>query len=740
MDQVASAERLSTAPPSMGPDFDHPAEAGASTPPVDGERRRLAALADLRIVDTAPEAAFDELAALASEACAAPIAMVTLVTAERQWFKASIGLSATETPREQAFCAQAILSDQIMAVEDTRLDPRFRANPLVLGPPHIRAYMGAPLIASGGERLGALCVIDTVPRPWTDVQATLIQRLSKVCVGLMESRAAARRTFDYAARMDAARLGELRFQTVFASINEGLVLMDRDGRIVEANPGAARILGLSVAQLLGRASIDPRWRSIRPDGSPFPGEDYPAMECLRTGRPVNDVTMGVHMPDGRLRWLAISAQPMLREGQALPFQVLVTFIDITERLEFKRSLLEKQARLEQALEAAQAASDAKTRFLANMTHEIRTPLNGVIGVADALARSSLGARQREMIELIASSGRSLERILNDVLDLSKIEAGGMELEARPFDLRAEIGCAAHLIEVRADDKGVSFKLSFGEGAEGVFLGDALRLKQIIGNLASNAVKFTQKGSVEVRVSVEDRPGDAPSLIVIEVEDTGVGFDEAALPNLFERFSQADESITRRFGGTGLGLSICKSLTDLLGGEISAHSTPGKGSLFRVSAPMPRVQAQATAPAETVQPRPETAFRVLLAEDHPTNQKVVQMLLEPYGADIIIAEDGAQAVALFQDQAFDLILMDMQMPTMDGLAATRAIRDLEREAHHPHTPIAMMTANTSDDHQRAARTAGSDIFIPKPITSASLMAGIEALLTLGSDQVVSTASM
>ena len=691
------------------------------------EARRLAHLDRLRIMDTPAEAAFDELVILIAGLCEVPTALISLVDDRRQWFKARVGMEATGGPRSEAFCAHAIRDDALFLVEDTHLDPRFAENPQVISSPMIRAYAGAPLTTSLGTRLGTLCIIDHVPRTWTEGQKQALKSLARMATNLIEMRADTASNLASLQRLETRQFQDQHVRTMFATLREGLVLQDADGKIIEANPSAAAILGLSEEQLLGRTSMDPRWMAIYPDGSPFSGENHPSMVCLQTGEPVNDVTMGVRLPDGGERWISISAQPIFDETETLPMQVVVTFFDISDVLAARRQLTEKQRSLEVALAAAEAASEAKSNFLANMSHEIRTPLNGVTGMASALMRTELDPRQTEMVSLMVASGRSLETILNDILDLSKLDAGAVELEVRPFDLRAEMMAAAQLVAVRADGKGVNFRTVFGPAATGHVLGDAVRLKQVISNLVSNAVKFTDQGDVCLEVDLVDIPGQG-SRLEVEVRDTGIGFSEEVQRSLFERFSQADESITRRYGGTGLGLPICKALVELQGGAISANSIPGEGSCFRFWIPIRRSEAEAGPDPEVHDLSLKTAVQLLLVEDHPTNQRVVQLLLEPYDIEVTIASDGAEAVNLVRDRAFDVILMDMQMPIMDGLAATKAIREFEAQTGRPRTPIAMMTANTYRDHQQMAETAGTDLFLPKPINAETLLSALEVLLT------------
>ena len=406
--------------------------------------------------------------------------------------------------------------------------------------------------------------------------------------------------------------------------------------------------------------------------------------------------------------------------------------DVTERLAIEAEMAAAKA-------AAEDANRAKSEFLANMSHEIRTPLNGVIGIAAALGRTELTCDQGEMVGLIESSGVTLERLVSDVLDFSKIEAGRLDIETRVFDLRAELDDLLELFRRRALDKGLRFPIERSAAAHGEFLGDSVRLKQVLANLLSNAVKFTERGEVGVSIDVAEAPPGLPCMLTLEVRDTGVGFDAAFARDLFQRFSQADGTITRRFGGTGLGLSITRALVEMMGGEIHAESQPGRGSLFRAILPMPRRPAQDLVGAGHAVPMApavvdaDTAshlagLRVLLADDHPVNRRVVELILAPFGVELIPVETGAEAVEAFSRDAFDIVLMDMQMPVMDGLAATRTIR--RREAVAPvwsRTPIVMLSANSMQQHRDDALAAGADLHIAKPVTVDSLTAALIEVL-------------
>ena len=388
--------------------------------------------------------------------------------------------------------------------------------------------------------------------------------------------------------------------------------------------------------------------------------------------------------------------------------------DVTDRLKL-------EAERDAALKAAEAASQAKSDFLANVSHEIRTPLNGVIGIVDALSRTELSPHQAELVSLVATSGATLEALVTDLLDVAKIEAGRMELELRPFAPDALFAPILETFRLKAEAKGLALHVeSWGLGRP--LIGDGPRIAQVLTNLLSNAVKFTGEGSVTARLAHRD------GVLRIEVSDTGVGFDPEAAGFLFQRFSQADASITRRFGGTGLGLSICRSLVELMGGTIEARSAPFRGATFDIRIPLAIANVVQSDDSEAGdEAAPLSGRRVLLAEDHPVNQRVVQLILESQGVELVVVEDGRAAVDAVASAAFDLVLMDMQMPIMDGLTATRMIRSREAVEARPRSPILMLSANAMAEHRQAAEEAGADRHLAKPITAGPLLAEMSAAL-------------
>ncbi|MGF1461936.1 MAG: ATP-binding protein [Maricaulaceae bacterium] len=376
-----------------------------------------------------------------------------------------------------------------------------------------------------------------------------------------------------------------------------------------------------------------------------------------------------------------------------------------------RELARSAESLRRAEAEARKAADAKAEFLATMSHEIRTPMNGVLGVVALLLGTELNDEQKRLAQTIRSSGELLLRLLNDVLDLSKIEAGKLELEKAPFSLRAMAQDAEALWSAGAQEKALAFSVRLETSDDlDTWVGDLVRLKQIVFNLIGNALKFTDQGSVTVRVSATEQ--DDQGRLRVEVKDTGVGIHESARGRIFSAFQQADATTTRRFGGTGLGLSISQRLVDLMGGDIGFESEFGQGSIFWFEVPLERATEPLAAAAPADQLKPLKRLRILVAEDHPVNQMVARMMIEGLGHECRLVGDGQAAAEAAHEQRWDVILMDVQMPVMDGLTATRTIR--ASEGPGANTPILALTANALAGDRERCLEAGMDGYIEKPI--------------------------
>ncbi|WP_444667936.1 PAS domain S-box protein [Cereibacter changlensis] len=493
-----------------------------------------------------------------------------------------------------------------------------------------------------------------------------------------------------------------------------ITVLNAKGQMVFANSEAERILGLPRSELLGRDHASPKWQLTTFEGFPVEDAASPLHIAVTTGEPVRAIRHGIVLPDGSRRILSVNAVPMQEEGE---LQVLCSFTDITDQLE-------TLGQIRAALSHAEEASRSKSLFLANMSHEIRTPLNGVLGMAELLDNSLSEPRQKLMIRTIRNSGETLLSILNNILDMSKIEAGKFGLENVPFnpaDLARQVEA---VYAMNAEEKGLQFEVLVGLGGDAARMGDPHRILQILHNLLSNAVKFTDKGQVTMRLTC--RPGKP---LAVEVVDTGIGMTEEQAARVFDSFDQADGSVTRRFGGTGLGMSIVRQLVLLMGGEIAVSSRLGEGTKVQVSLPLPAAE-QEVAPSVAPPAGAEPGFagrRLLIADDSATNRLVLKEMLADTGAEVTLVEDGRQALAAWTGAAFDLLLLDISMPVMDGLTALKQIREQEALRGSAPVPAVAVTANAMAHQVADYIIGGFDTHLAKPFRRNELLHAISTLL-------------
>ncbi|CAN7544099.1 PAS domain-containing protein [Phenylobacterium sp. LjRoot225] len=499
-----------------------------------------------------------------------------------------------------------------------------------------------------------------------------------------------------------------------------------DGRFHLVNKALEDLLGYATDEMIGKTDHD-----LFPvdQADFFRAKDQELMAASEAMVIEREPITGA---DGQERMLRTRKVVIRDEGR--PRYIVCLSEDITQDLASAEEL-----RL--ALAASESASRAKSEFLANMSHEIRTPLNGVMGVAGALSKTTLTETQREMVSIIETSAKTLETLLSDILDLARIEAGKIDLRPEPFDLAASVNACAAIFDTTARAKGLDLVVDIAPCAISNYLGDAPRIRQILSNLLSNAVKFTARG--QVRLHVDAVRDETSSQLTFEVSDTGIGFDAETRDRLFSRFEQADGSITRRFGGSGLGLSISRTLAEAMDGTLEADATPGEGARFILRLALPRCAGDLDIWSE---PEPQTAalevaraLRVLVAEDHPTNRRVIELILESTGVELLCVENGAEALVATELETFDLILMDMQMPVMDGLTAIRAIRAREGSAHRGRTPIYVLTANAMPEHVAASAAAGADGHLSKPILAENLINLVVEITNGTADQASNAAA-
>ncbi len=483
-----------------------------------------------------------------------------------------------------------------------------------------------------------------------------------------------------------------------------IVRMDGSARRLYVSPASRDLVGYEPEALVGMIAS----HMIHP-------EDLPAsaalLERMMAGQDKGSATHRLRHRDGRWIWVEANLQLLRDPATGAPVEVLATLRDVSARRATEQALADAKA-------AAERASAAKSEFLASMSHEIRTPLTAILGFASLLADGDLAPEHRRRAAMIQDAGTSLLAIINDILDMSKIEAGKLELERIPISPAAVADAAVSILRSEAAAKGLRLALEVAPDVPDWVEGDPTRLRQVVLNLLSNAVKFTAHGGV--RLAIRREPGAPGPMLRFEVCDTGIGIAPDRQDRLFQTFSQVDRTTTRRYGGTGLGLAICKRLVEAMGGAIGVSSVEGSGSVFWFTAALPGVPAPVVRAAEPMRPVLQPA-RVLVVDDVPVNQVLVETILTGAGHHAAVVDNGAEAVEAVRSGAFDVVVMDIEMPEMDGIDATRAIRGLPAPARD--VPIIALTANAMADEIRRCREAGMNDHLSKPVARDQLLRAI-----------------
>ena len=506
------------------------------------------------------------------------------------------------------------------------------------------------------------------------------------------------------------RLRDQQFYTrsLIESNIDALMTTDPAGIISDVNKQMEALTGCTRDELIGAP-----FKDFFTD----PARAAAGIKLVLRDKKVTDYELTARDRDGRQTVVSYNATTFYDRGRNLQ-GVFAAARDITER-----KLVE--AELKQARAVAESASQTKSDFLASMSHEIRTPMNSIMGIADLLAKTDLSPEQRKYVGIFQRSGENLLNLINDILDLSKVEASQLELEQTRFSLPDQLEKITDMVRPRAQEKGLELSIDVAADVPGELVGDPTRLCQVLLNLIGNAIKFTMSGSVTLAVTVLPNTGASP-VLQFTVTDTGIGIPGDKLERIFERFNQADTSMTRRFGGTGLGLTICRELVELMGGQIRVESAIGAGSVFCMHIPFAlwnAVDYPTVASVDIDAEQELPALRILLAEDSPDNCTIILAYLENTPYIVEIGETGAMACALFKARPYDLVLMDRQMPVMDGLTATRAIRAWEVENGRASTPIIALTASALKGDREMCLSAGCSAFLTKPIKQAVLLRAI-----------------
>lgn len=663
-----------------------------------GEKERLDALNAYQILDTLPEQDFDDITLLAAHICNVPIALISLVDQNRQWFKSKVGLDAVEIPRDIAFCSHAILQKDVFIVPDSRSDERFRNNPLVTGAPHVRFYAGAPLETPSGHRIGTLCVVDYFSRNLTEGQKKALQALARQVVGQLELR----------------NTNALALRSNQLMENSPAAMFCKDyqsgkGVFVEWNRAAENLWGLKKEQVVGKTDYDF-----------FPKEQADFFyqkdrETLETGKALFIEQEPIDIPDKKHLELRTWKVPV-SDKTGKPRYLLGISLDITRQVELEKQLLSAKLAAEEALKV-------KATFLANMSHEIRTPMNGIIGMTNLLMSEAVDKTSMERLKIIQNCGHSLLEIINDVLDFSKLEANKIELEEMPFALHSTIHEVMELFRDHASKKKLALSYRSDNAVPAWLVGDCTRFRQVLTNLISNAIKFTEIGGIEIFSQVEKCDGKKMK-VKISVKDTGIGIPEHLNNRLFQSFSQVDASTTRKYGGTGLGLAISRGLCEKMGGTINVESELGKGSTFIFSFQALECEFEQQQVPDTIVPITDETMgvhyplRILVAEDNPTNQLVTMGFLRKLGYSADVVTSGNEVLTSLERNTYDLIFMDCHMPGMDGFETTKIILEQYKGVECPRI-IALTASSMAQDIENCS-AAGMHGFLSKPISTIALV--------------------
>ncbi len=699
---------------------------------IPDESVRLAALRRLRILDTPREERFDRLTRLAARLLNVPIALVSLIDSNRQWFKSRIGMDVSETSLELSFCVHALGQKEPMIVTDARNDRRFAHNAFVTGLPGIRFYMGQPVTTPDGHPVGTLCVVDTKPRQPSAAEIQTLKDLAELVQRELNAVTAEEAFVQLQETQRELAAQKAKFEAFIENSPCVIFMKDEQGRNVFMNRRGEEVFGFRRGEAFGKRDVD--WMDAEMARLSMEND----RKVFATGRVIDEIEEVLTHDGSIAHWLVVKFPFTDPDGRRLLGGVA---LDVTATMRAEAAQREARAAAEQALSAAKQANEMKSQFLANMSHEVRTPLHGIMGVMEMLEETRLSEEQQPLVEMVQASALTLLAIVNDILDFSKVEAGCLELHPQDFVLRDVLGEVVGCHMPRAREKGIAIETSVQDGVPSLLEGDAGRLKQVLGNLVSNSVKFSDRGVIIVRVEravphLEKGGKDAGERLRLKfsVSDDGIGIAPEAHARIFEPFAQADGSTTRRFAGTGLGLAIARQLVDLMGGYLEVVSVPGEGSTFHFEAAFGQVLLSGGGPdvnpaaplLESMGGALEHDFpilRVLLAEDSTVSTMLALHQLEKLPCEVDAVTDGQSAVALWREKRHDLVLMDCHMPALDGYQAALEIRRLEGPERR--TLIFAVTAHALEGEREHCMASGMDDLLSKPFRLEQLGAIIHA---------------
>ncbi|TYQ27918.1 PAS domain S-box protein [Pseudanabaena sp. UWO310] len=672
------------------------------------ESERLVALDRYKILDTLTEQVYDDLTQLAADICGTSIALISLVDEDRQWFKSHIGLDVKQTPRDISFCGHAVSENALLIVPDASKDPRFSDNPLVAQEPYIRFYAGAPLTTPDNYTLGTLCVIDRQPHELTHTQIKQLESLSRLVINQFELRL----------KEETSRL----LASVVESSNDAIITKTSEGIITSWNQSAVNIFGYSQSEAIGK----PISMLFPPDRLE---EENRILARLKKGERVEHFETVRICKDGSHSDISATISPLFdSNGEIIGFSKIVR--DITEL---------KQAQLELAKSNAELvkANQLKDEFLGLMSHELRTPLNAILGMTELLQDEIFGSLNPQQIIALTTidlSSSHLLKLIDDILDLTNIAAGRLKLNFEVTDINHLCQNSLDLIERSAAKKHLNLELNIQPNLSAIVI-DSTRIQQVLLNLLDNAIKFTPEGgSIRLEVSTYVNHLNLSNWLRFTIIDTGIGFELEKFSQLFQPFMQIDSTLSRRYEGLGLGLAIVKQIVELHDGKLEANSILGKGSCFTFELPFENNFGSSRATKQTmdmdmniqsdIPTRPQVHPLILLAEDNESNILTTVSYLEAKEYRVCVAKNGREAIAFAKEFCPDMILMDIQMPEMDGLKAIELIR---LDPSLQNIPIIAMTALAMASDRQKCLEAGANDYVAKPVKFRQLVATIQKML-------------
>ncbi|MEQ1783285.1 MAG: ATP-binding protein, partial [Hyphomonadaceae bacterium] len=550
------------------------------------DQDQLVALQELELTHGDPLVDLDRLVLLAADICSANLACFTVHDATTAYeVSSSFGARAT-MPKQECMCAVTLASNQTLRVPDAAADARLAATRYVTNAPFVRSFISVAVGVEPGMPIGALAIGHTEPGKFDARDLERLAKVSELVAAFLGQRRAALRATRAAKTTETERQRQHLFELIFNAIQEGVNVHSPRRGIVEMNPACLSIMGLTREDVLSRTRKDPRWRTFRPDGTFYGPDEFPAIVTLRSGKAFDNERLGIELPSGEKRWLSVNTVPLRHTETGEVEFAVVTMKDVTDQHLAEAELTSRNSQLAVALEQAEKASKAKTDFMGVMSHELRTPMNAIMGCALLISQSKLDPVQRRTLGVLEDAGKQMLAVLNDLLDLSALNADKVRIAVEPVSMLRLIEDAAVIWASDVRAKQLSLSVMIDPALSAARFADSARLLQIIGNLIANAIKFTSEGGITLRAWPE-RGRDQPNGVAIEVEDTGSGVPADAVERIFQPFEQIDVSAKRRHGGLGLGLPIARRLAQAMGGDIELESRPGQGSRFtvRIEAPI-----------------------------------------------------------------------------------------------------------------------------------------------------------